>query len=139
MKEGSEVANARLRGAGLRPTRQRLELAALLFGHDSDVLTAEALHILALGAGCKVSLATVYGTLHCLRDAGLVREVAIDARRHFDTDPKRQHYFYYEDERRLVGVTEVETGYCQSPMAPGGHRVSRADVVVRLKRELSPL
>src|SRR5450631_1855274 len=57
-------AAEKLRAAGLRPTRQRMELAAHLFrGHDRHV-TAESLHDEVMGAGIKLSLATVYNTLH---------------------------------------------------------------------------
>ena len=83
----------------------------------------------------KVSLATVYGTLHSFCDVGLVREVAIDSRRYFDIKPENHQYFYFEDERRLGGVTEAETGFTDMPPPPEGRKVSRVDVVVRLRRD----
>ncbi len=131
-----DAALARLRKAGLRPTRQRRELAELLFNETTtQALTAEGLHAHALRHGIKVSLATVYGTLHSFRDAGLVREVSIDSKRYFDTNITNHQYFYYEDERRLVGVTEAETGFKEAPPPPEGRKISRVDVVVRLRRE----
>ena len=54
----------RLAAAGLRPTRQRMALARLLFAGSDRHVTAEALHDEAEGAGVRVSLATVYNTLH---------------------------------------------------------------------------
>jgi len=85
--------------------------------------------------GIKVSLATVYGTLHSFRDAGLLREISIDSKRYFDTNTDNHQYFYFEDERRLVGVSELETGYKDIPLPPEGRRVSRVDVVVRLRKD----
>jgi Fur family iron response transcriptional regulator len=129
-----EEAIARLRAAGLRPTRQRRELAHLLFAGCEDAMTAEGLHAFAVSRGIKVSLATVYGTLHSFKEVGLVREVSIDARRYFDTNPENHQYFYYEDEKRLQGVSAAETGISAQPRVPKGRVVSRIDVVVRLRQ-----
>src|SRR5262245_14507141 len=77
----------RLKGAGLRPTRQRRALAALLFSKGHRHVTAEGLHEEALAQGVPVSLATVYNTMHQFTDAGLLREVTVDgARTYFDTN-----------------------------------------------------
>ncbi|GAA0534048.1 Fur family iron response transcriptional regulator [Rhizomicrobium palustre] len=130
-----DAAIARLRKAGLRPTRQRRELAEILFAETSEALTAEGLHALAVKAGIRVSLATVYGTLHSFCGAGLVREISIDSKRYFDTNIDNHQYFFFEEERRLVGVTELETGYRDMPPPPEGRRVSRVDVVVRLRKD----
>jgi Fur family transcriptional regulator, iron response regulator len=129
-----EVTVARLRQAGLRPTRQRRELSRLLFTTCKEAVTAEGLHTIALRQGIKVSLATVYGTLHSFREVGLVREVSIDARRYFDANPDNHQYFFFEDEKRLVGVSQAQTGFVAAPVPPAGRQVSRVDVVVRLKR-----
>ncbi len=135
MYDFDEDTITRLRKAGLRPTRQRRELARLLFSECTDAVTAESLHEFALRNGVKVSLATVYGTLHSFCDVGLVREVSIDSRHYFDTNPNNHQYFYFEEERRLVGVTYAETGFKDMPLPPEGQKVSRVDVVVRLKRD----
>lgn len=130
-----EAAIARLREVGLRPTRQRRELADLLFGTTGEAITAEGLHGLAMKSGIKVSLATVYGTLHSFQDVGLVREISIDSKRYFDTNTENHQYFYFEEEHRLVGVSELQTGFKDLPQPPEGRRVSRIDVVVRLCKD----
>ena len=91
--------SARLRRAGLRPTRQRVELAGLLFtGRDRHV-TAESLHDEVARPGMKVSLATVYNTLHQFTQAGLLRQVIVDAARsYFDTNTGDHQHFFLEDE-----------------------------------------
>ena len=77
---------ARLREAGLRPTRQRLALGRLLFEAGDHHVTAENLHEQAVSAGVSVSLATVYNTLHQFTKVGLLREVVVDSSRtYFDT------------------------------------------------------
>src|SRR5690349_22383150 len=89
----------RLRAAGLRPTRQRLALARLLFEKGDRHVTAEQLHGEALGAAVPVSLATVYNTLHQFIGAGLLREVVVSpGRSYFDTNVTDHHHFFYEDD-----------------------------------------
>jgi Fe2+/Zn2+ uptake regulation proteins len=129
-----DVSTARLREAGLRPTRQRRDLAELLFSTADEALTAEGLHGRALRAGIKVSLATVYGTLHSFRDVGLVREICIDAKRYFDTNIENHHYFFFEEERKLVSAGDLQTGLDMTGVPPG-RKVSRVDVIVRLRRD----
>ena len=135
MSNCDEQTIARLRDAGLRPTRQRRDLANLLFTKCHEAVTAEGLHAFALRSGIKVSLATVYGTLHNFCTVGMMRDVSIDSRRYFDINPDNHQYFYFEDEKRLVGATEAETGIKSVPSPPHGQQVSRVDVVVRLKRD----
>ncbi len=71
----------RLKEAGLRPTRQRLALARLLFDNGHRHITAEHLNSEAMGQNIKVSLATVYNTLHQFTEAALLNEIVIDSGR----------------------------------------------------------
>ena len=68
-----------LRAAHLRPTRQRLTLAQLLFEQGDRHVTAEQLYGEAVEAAVRVSLATVYNTLHQFIEAGLLREVVVNS------------------------------------------------------------
>jgi len=132
----NESAVARLRSAGLRPTRQRNELADLLFRNGNRHLTAETLHAEAVSHGIRVSLATVYNTLHQFTQVGLLRQVMVDATRsYFDTNTCEHHHFYYEDDGMLAdipGTEAMDVGNIPEP--PAGTEVSRVDVVVRLRR-----
>ena len=133
--KGGEKTAERLRGAGLRPTRQRLELAGLLF-HDGDRhLTAENLHAEAQRAGIKVSLATVYNTLHQFTEAGLLRQVMVDASRsYFDTNIGNHQHFYCEDEGRLIDIPGETIAVAGVPAPPRGTEIERVDVVIRVRR-----
>ena len=94
-----------LRRAGLRPTRQRVALATLLFGNGDRHVTAEILHEEAVKVGERVSLATVYNTLHQFERAGLLREIAIGGQRaYFDTNISNHNHFFVETEGRLVDI-----------------------------------
>ena len=122
-----------LRGAGLRPTRQRVALASLLFAGCDRHVTAETLHEEAIGRKVPVSLATVYNTLHQFTEVGLLREVAVEgARTYFDTNTSNHYHFFCEHSGRLM---DIETGSIRIeslPEAPDGMTISRVDVLVRL-------
>lgn len=124
---------SKLRNAGLRPTRQRIALAQLLFANGDRHVTAEALHSEALQANVAVSLATIYNTLNQFTDAGLLREVAIEGHKsYFDTNTSSHHHFYIEGEERLVDIPDDKLEVIGLPKAPPGTKVSRIDVIVRL-------
>src|ERR1700680_198343 len=94
-----------LEAAGLRPTRQRLSLATLLFGSGDRHVNAEMLHEEAVRSGVRVSLATVYNTLHQFVRAGLLREIAIGGQRtYFDTNISNHNHFFVEAEGRLLDI-----------------------------------
>ncbi len=123
----------RLRAAGLRPTRQRLALARLLFDGGDRHVTAEILHGEALDAAIRVSLATVYNTLHQFTAAGLLREIVVDSQRsYFDTNTSDHHHFFFESSGRLDDIPADRIVLARLPDPPKGTRVKRVDVVVRL-------
>lgn len=124
-----------LRMAGLRPTRQRVALAELLLGGVHRHVSAEQLHLEAQTANVGVSLATVYNTLHQFQEAGLLREVAVDASRsYFDTDTSDHHHFYLEDEQRVIDIPANSIVLQGLPDAPRGMMVTHVDVIVRVKK-----
>jgi Fur family transcriptional regulator, iron response regulator len=125
-----------LRMAGLRPTRQRVALAELLFGGPHRHVSAEELHGEANGSRVNVSLATIYNTLHQFQQAGLLREVAIDASRsYFDTDTSDHHHFYLEDEQRVIDIPSNSIVLQGLPEAPRGMVVTHVDVIVRVRKQ----
>jgi len=122
--------------AGLRPTRQRVALAELLFAGEHRHVSAEELHGEANASRVNVSLATVYNTLHQFQEAGLLREVAVDASRsYFDTDTSDHHHFYIEDEQRVVDIPTSSIVIKGLPEPPDGMVVTHVDVVVRVKKQ----
>lgn len=123
----------RLKTVGLRPTRQRLVLAKLLFGKGNRHLTAEQLHAEAAAERVPVSLATVYNALHQFTGAGLLREVVVEpGRSYFDTNVVDHHHFFHEASGRLEDIPGDELGLNNVPAAPPGTKVARVDVIIRL-------
>lgn len=127
-------ALTRLREAGLRPTRQRMALARLLFDAGDRHVTAEQLFDEARGAGIPVSLATVYNTLNHFTEAGLMREVVVEpGRAYYDTNTRDHHHFFFVDDGRLQDISAEEVSIGDLPGAPDGAEVERVDVIVRVK------
>jgi Fur family iron response transcriptional regulator len=125
----------KLRKANLRPTRQRLALAELLFARGDRHVTAESLHEEAVRAGVPVSLATIYNTMHQFTQSGLLREVTVDGSRiYFDTNIGNHHHFYCEDDGSLMDIDGDAIEVAGVPRPPSGSEVDRVDVIVRLKR-----
>ncbi len=123
----------RLRSAGLRPTRQRLALAKLLFENGDRHITAEQLHSEALTNNIRVSLATVYNTLHQFTEAQLLREIVVDSgRSYFDTNTSDHHHFFFERSGKLEDIPGDMVMVTRVPDAPTGTSIARVDVIVRL-------
>ncbi len=131
----TRVADWLSRG-GLRPTRQRVALAALLVGDgENRHVTAESLYASAVMGQERVSLATVYNTLRAFCDAGLMQEVVVDgSKSYFDTRMDDHPHFFWEDSATLTDAPADQLDIARLPAAPDGTVISRVDVVIRLKR-----
>ena len=127
----------RLRLAGLRPTRQRLSLAAILFGAGDRHVSAESLHQEAVAARINVSLATVYNTLNQFKAAGLLREVAFEGdRTFFDTNTSNHFHYYLEETGGLVDIGTQDLEVKGLPELPPGTEIDRIDIIVRLRKSV---
>ena len=121
-----------LRAAKLRPTRQRLALARLLFEKGDRHITAEQLHDEAQAASVPVSLATVYNALHQFVEARLLREVVVNpGRSYFDTNTADHHHFYFEESGRLMDIPSDRINVTNLPQPPQG-AIKRVDVTIRV-------
>jgi Fur family transcriptional regulator, iron response regulator len=123
--------------AGLRPTRQRVALAALLVGDGQHRhVTAESLFAAAQDGGERVSLATVYNTLRAFCEAGLMHEITVDGTKsYFDTNTHDHPHFFWEDTGMLTDAPSEELEITRIPKAPDGAEIAAVDVVIRLRRK----
>jgi Fur family iron response transcriptional regulator len=132
---GPSVAD-RLKSAGLRPTRQRLALGSLLFTGEDRHVTAEQLHAEVVARGERVSLATVYNTLHQFRHAGLLRELAVEGSKgYFDTNTSNHNHFLVEETGDLMDIASESIQVSGVPNLPEGMEISHIDVIVRLTKK----
>jgi Fur family iron response transcriptional regulator len=121
----------KLRHAGLRATRQRVSLGWLLFRKGHRHVSAEMLYEEAVCARLKVSLATVYNTLHQFTKVGLLRQLAVDwSKSYFDTDTRSHYHLLIEGENRLIDIPD-ENIVCTLIAPLKGMEIAGIEVLVR--------
>ncbi len=124
-----------LKSVDLRPTRQRLVLAYLLFSGEDRHVTAEQLMTEASTEGFQISQATIYNTLHQFREVGLLRQVVVEAGRcYFDTNTTHHHHFFVEDEGTLIDIPHENMHIVPPSAVPQNTNIDGIDVVIRLKK-----
>jgi Fur family iron response transcriptional regulator len=125
-----------LRGAGLRPTRQRLMLGEFLFSKGGRHVTADMIYTEAAAANMHISRATVYNTLNQFTEVGLLRQIGVDgSKSFFDTNPSAHHHFFVDHEDRLFDVPEPGVLIETLPQPLPGYEIARVDVIVHLRRK----
>ena len=123
-----------LQGAGLRPTKQRLALSKWLFDGCHKHVTADDLHGALVKSKARVSLATVYNTLNNFTDAGLLRRVCMNGGLvYFDTNMGDHYHMFDEGKGLLSDIPASSINIAKLPKIPKGAKLSRVDVVVRIK------
>ena len=125
-----------LESKGVRPTRQRLALAALLVGDGQDRhVTAESLFEAVSKTSEPVSLATVYNTLRLFCDAKLVNEITVEGNKsYFDTRTDQHPHFYWEEAHTLTDAPTETLKFESIPSPPDDTEITRVDVVIRLRK-----
>jgi Fur family iron response transcriptional regulator len=123
-----------LQAAGLRPTSQRIALARVLFDGCPKHMTAEQVYAAVKGKRTRVSLATVYNTLHRFTAVGLLREVVIDSNRiYFDTNISGHHHFFDPATGALHDIPAKEVRIAKLPKPPRGRQIEDINVIIRLR------
>ncbi len=124
----------KLASAGVRPTRQRLDLGRAIFGAGDRHFTAEKIYQETRSIRFAPTLGTIYNTLNEFARCGLLREIAIyDAKLWYDTKTGPHFHFYREDTEELSDIPDEWWPEFDIP-APEGTRIAAIDVIVRLKR-----
>ena len=122
--------------AELRQTKQRTQLAKMLFQAENRHFTAEQLYKETRTAGDTISLATIYNTLHQFRTAGLLRQVIVEPGKvYFDTNTEPHHHFYIEDDGELLDVERSEIEISTLPEIPKDCAIQETDVIIRLRKK----
>jgi Fur family iron response transcriptional regulator len=133
-----DTLKARLRAAGVSPTRQRLEIARILFARDQHLSADQLLAQLRMRGRRAVSKATVYNTLGLFVDVGLVREVLADPSRVFyDSNTSEHHHIYDMDSGTLLDISPELMPVSAPPPLPADREVAGVEVVVRVRRPRS--
>jgi Fur family transcriptional regulator, iron response regulator len=133
----AKVVRAKLREAALRPTRQRVSLASLLFVAGDRHVTVEHLCNEARALRMPLSRATVYNTLHQFVAAGLLREIALYGSKVWYDTKTGSHCHYYDEDKSLLFDMPTDVAKKLELTAPEGTKIAGVDVIVRL-RSLAP-
>jgi len=132
--EHDAAVRRKLEAAGVRPTRQRVDLGRVIFGSGDRHFTAEMLHQETRAIRFAPTLGTIYNTLSEFVRCGLLREIAIyDSKLWYDTKTGPHYHFYREDSEELSDIPDDRLPKIDIP-APEGMRVASIDVIVRLER-----
>ena len=104
MKKNTEFID-KLRSSGLRPTKQRLKICEVLFNRDKTFhfTINDLANSISNQLKEKISLATVYNTIHAFKNKGYLKEISINSdKSYFDTNITEHHHFYDEDTNQLI-------------------------------------
>ena len=123
----------KLASAGVRPTRQRVDVARAIFGSGDRHFTAEMIYQETRSIRFAPTLGTIYNALNEFARCGLLREIAIyDAKLWYDTKTGPHYHFYRDDTEELSDIPDDLLPEFEIP-APEGMRIAAIDVIVRLK------
>jgi len=123
----------RLRSSGLRPTKQRLILCKVLFDRKETFhFTIDNLKKkIEKSTKSKVSLATVYNTIHAFKKNGYLKEISLQGNKtFFDTNSKSHHHFYDQDTGDLIDIKNEDIIVSKLPTAPKGKKIKEIEVTV---------
>ena len=123
----------KLRSSGLRPTRQRLAICKVLFDRKETFhFTIDKLKKkMEKNAKSKISLATVYNTVHAFKKSGYLKEISLQGNKtFFDTNVKSHHHFYDQDTGDLMDIKNEEITLSKIPSAPKGKKIKEIEVTV---------
>ena len=126
----------KLRSSGLRPTKQRVEIAKFLFEREKTFhFTVESLNkLLAKKTASKFALATIYNTVHAFKEAGHLSQVEIKGKKtYFDTNISNHHHFYDSETSELIDIDADEVIIQKIPKAPNGKKIKNIEVLESLK------
>ena len=135
MEKDFKLCIGRLKASGLRPTKQRLAICKCLFGKPETFhFTIENLKkIIEKDIKYKISLATLYNTVHAFIKKGYLKEIALKGNKSFfDTNTKNHHHFYDEDTGKLFDIKNHDVVVSKVPNIPTGKKIKEIEVTVRI-------
>ena len=125
----------KLRSSGLRPTKQRLKICEVLFNRDNTFhfTINDLAKNISDQLGEKISLATVYNTIHAFKNKGYLKEISINSdKSYFDTNTTNHHHFFDEDTNELIDCDEqvIQTPHIKKNIT--GKKINSVEVLVKV-------
>tara|TARA_B100000686_G_C16160598_1_gene651317 strand:- start:117 stop:530 length:414 start_codon:yes stop_codon:yes gene_type:complete len=129
------IVNA-LRNKKLKLTKQRVSLVTNIFKLGDRHITAESLHKEMFDLGIKLSLATVYNTLHDLTKVGMLRKVSVNSsQKYYDTNVVPHHHFYDKENNLLTDIPIDQINITAIPTPPKSKKISKVEVIISLENK----
>ena len=125
----------KLRISGLRPTRQRLKICEVLFKRDSTFhfTINDLVKKISVQLDEKISLATIYNTVHAFKNKGYLKEISINSdKNYFDTNTSAHHHFYDEDKNELIDCDENDLGTINVKNNITGKKINAIEVLIKV-------
>ena len=130
---------AKLRTSGLRPTKQRLKICDILFNREKTFHFSinDLTKILEIEHNEKISLATVYNTVHAFKKKGYLKEIHIgNEMSYFDTNTSSHHHFYDEQTKELTDISSNEVEIKKIPSPPSGKKIDGAEIIFNISKKI---
>jgi len=129
----------KLRSSGLRPTKQRLKICEVLFNRDKTFhfTVNDLAKKISNDLGEKISLATVYNTVHAFKKKGYLKEVSINNsnKAYFDTNTTNHHHFFDEDTSELTDIAEDKIEKIKINTSLPGKKITSVEVLVKVENK----
>lgn len=127
----------KLRNSGLRPTKQRIKICEALFDRDKTFHFSinDLAKILQEDFNEKISLATIYNTIHAFRKKGYLKEINLENEMaYFDTNVTTHHHFYDEETKELIDINSDDVEIKKTPTPPSGKKIENIEVTFRISK-----
>ena len=134
MNFNDEFVN-KLRNSGLRPTKQRIKICEVLFNREKTFhFTINDLSkMISEKLSEKISLATVYNTVHAFKKKGYLKEISINSdKSYFDTNTSIHHHFYDEDTNKLIDCDENDINDIKINKNVTGKKINSVEVLIKV-------
>ena len=129
----------KLRSSGLRPTKQRLKICEVLFDRDKTFhfTVNDLAKKISNDLNEKISLATVYNTVHAFKKKGYLKEVSINnnSKTYFDTNTTNHHHFFDEDTNELTDIAEDKIENIKINTSLPGKKITSVEVLVKVENK----
>jgi Fur family iron response transcriptional regulator len=125
----------KLRKSGLRPTKQRIKICEVLFDADKTFhfTIKELVKIIENQANMKVSLATVYNTVHAFIKKGYLKEIPLNSSQsYYDTNVSHHHHFFDVEENKLIDIDQVDVDEINIRKKIPGKKIRSVEVIAKI-------
>ena len=139
MSNQESIFIVKLRNSGLRPTKQRIKICEVLFNREKTFHFSinDLTKIIQNQINQKISLATVYNTVHAFKKKGYLKEINLgNNTSYFDTNTSSHHHFYDEDTKELIDINSQEVEIKNTPVPPSGKKIEDIEVTIKISKKI---